>query len=105
MISIVTSLFIPSLTFANPFANPLNCQQQEAQFVGKVAHHQTHLLDQNQKECTFSIVFTHFNPSKVCPLSEGETYEVQFEDYNCSLKNNQSISGVLVKKDNFIYIE
>lgn len=71
--------------------------QQEAQFIGKITDYTKTRIDQNLFDCTYKINFTMFNESVVCPLDIDEVTLVEFKDENCSLKNDDQISGVLVR--------
>jgi hypothetical protein len=81
------------------------CVQQEAQFIGNVKNFQKVAVDQYIYDCSYQIDFTMFNPSYVCPLVVGEVSMTRFEDLNCSLKNGDQVSGVLIKKDDLVTIE
>ena len=69
----------------------------EAQFIGKVRY--------VSANCTYSIDFTFYNESRVCPLSIMDAEGARFEDKTCSLKEGELVSGYLVIKDNKIVIE
>lgn len=72
------------------------CENQEAQFIGKV---------KSQPHCTFQIEYSMFNSSYVCPLVIGEVSGETFSDASCSLKNGDQISGIMHKIDGVLSIE
>lgn len=98
-------LALTTLAFSSAFA--FDCKQNEAQFIGKVTDLRVERIDQGIRDCYFKIQFTRFDQSMVCPLDEGKASSVELLDYDCrmGLENGQEISGYLVEKDGYIYIE
>lgn len=84
-----------------------NCVQNEAQFIGNVTELRIIDLDQGQRDCTFKIAFTLFNESGVCPLYISVAQVAELEDRLCSLElaNGDEISGILIEKNGYIFIE
>ena len=87
-VSLVATAFITTSGYA--------CQE-EAQFMGTIKN--------KSADCSFEINFELFNSSIVCPLDIEDADSIRFENKDCSFKNGDSVSGVLVKKDNQIVIE
>ncbi|MBC7465013.1 MAG: hypothetical protein H7256_03385 [Bdellovibrio sp.] len=81
------------------------CENQEAQFIGKVSNYTQLQLSESTIECYFNIQLSMLNSSQVCPLVEGEVVGYQFQDKDCSLKNGDPISGVLRRVGNWIVVE
>ena len=88
VISLVATALITTSSYA--------CQE-EAQFMGTIKN--------KSADCSLEISFETFNSSTVCPLEIEDVDTVRFENKNCSFKVGDSVSGVLVKKDNQIVIE
>lgn len=98
-------LALTTLAFSSAFA--FDCQQNEAQFIGKVTDLRVERIDQGIRDCYFKIQFTRFDQSMVCPLDEGKAASTELLDSDCrmGLENGQEISGYLVEKNGFIYID
>jgi hypothetical protein len=80
------------------------CEFQAAQFMGAVKNYREIQKNESVTECFYQIEFTQFNPSAECPLVEGEATTAQFQDYSCSMKDGDAVSGVLGKKGSFVFI-
>lgn len=100
MLVAITSLFLSS-------AFAFDCSQNEAQFIGKVIDLRIERVDQGIRDCYFKVQFTRFDSSMVCPLDEGKATSAELLDFDCrmNLENGQEISGYLVEKNGFIYID
>jgi hypothetical protein len=83
----------------------LACPHQEGQFIGTVKNYQKVGVDQYLYDCSFEVELSYFRPSFVCPLHPGEVSAFRIEDTQCSLKEGEQISGVLVLKDGVLTIE
>lgn len=100
MLITLTSLFLSS-------AYAFNCTQNEAQFIGTVKDLRVVKIDQGIRDCYFRIEFIRFDQSMVCPLDEGQAANTEILDSDCrmGLENSQEISGYLVEKNGYIYID
>lgn len=100
----ITILAISFLALTSVHAK---CTQNEAQFIGNITELKITNLGQNKRDCTFKISFTRFNESVVCPLSYTEAQSAELEDYLCSKKltNGDEISGILIERNGYIYLE
>lgn len=98
------SLILASLlAYAQPQSQQ-ECTVYSAQFIGDVVLHEvTHKDDQTV--CVFSVRPVMFNPAYMCPLDLGEATYAQFLDSSCARNNGDRISGVMYKRNGFIYIE
>lgn len=96
---------LSALVMAN--AHAFDCSQNEAQFIGKVTALREVKIDQGIRDCYFRIQFSRFDQSMVCPLDEGQATNTELLDSDCkmNLQNGQEISGYLIEKNGFIYIE
>ena len=95
-IIVLASLFVAQMSLA--------CLQQEAQFIGHVKNFQSEKNGQ-QVSCSYQIDYTMFNSSYVCPLYIGEVSYLRFVDETCQKQNGEQVSGILVKKDDVVFIE
>lgn len=98
-------LALSTLVMSSTFA--FDCAQNEAQFMGKVKDLRIVKIDQGIRDCYFKIEFSRFDQSMVCPLDEGKAASAELLDTDCrmGLENGQDISGYLVEKNGFIYID
>lgn len=96
---------LTSLCLSSAYA--FNCSQNEAQFIGKVKDLRIVKIDQGIRDCYFKIEFTRFDQSMICPLDEGKASTTELLDSDCNrgLENGQEISGYLVEKNGYIYID
>lgn len=85
-----------ALIFMSAMSSAFACSP-EAQFIGKVTD--------VEADCTYSINFTLYNESGVCPLSIDEALATRFENRSCTLKNGDVVSGYLIIKDERVVIE
>ncbi len=82
------------------------CSQYEAQFSGTVINVEKDFLDQNQVDCYFQISFTGYSTHALCPLDFSKVYGIKHLANSCStIKEGSQMSGVLVEKDGYIYID
>jgi hypothetical protein len=78
----------------------LACNQQEAQFIGKVAS-----IQKNTQGCVAFLnpqEMKMFNPSYICPLDQEEVFAAGVEvglknGHDCIYEPGNEISGVLVR--------
>lgn len=99
-------LIIFSLVMVALTSNAYDCKQKEAQFMGTVVNVQKDYLDQNVVECYFQIEFSSYSPHALCPLDYLNAASVKHLASSCqSVKEGDEVSGVLVQKNSFIYIE
>ena len=100
------SLFIVALV-SMASAQAFVCTQNEAQFIGKVKELRVVRIDQGVRDCFFKIDFTYFQQNTLCPIDYSIANTNEVIDFDCSrsLENNQDISGVLIEKNNTLFIE
>lgn len=79
--------------------------QPEAQYIGKVKNFAQVQKSESLVECTYQIEFTRFDSSMVCPLDIDEVYSETFQDYSCSLKNGDQVSGYMARINDRIVLE
>ena len=87
-------------------AHAFVCNQNEAQFIGKVKDLRT-ISDIGGRDCFFTIDFSYFQQNTLCPIDYTMATSNEVIDYDCSrnLENAQEISGVLIEKSSTLYIE
>ena len=93
---------IATLIFA---AQAFSCEQYEAEFIGKVKNQVSIARSESITECFYEVEYSLFNASYICPLDIDVVSTNKFQDYNCSLKNGDQVSGVLVLKNNVLIVE
>lgn len=88
-------------------ANAFECSQNEAQFIGTVKNLRVLKIDQGIRDCFYKIEFSSYQAHGLCPLSEGRAYSAELLDSDCSmsLTEGQEISGYLVEKNGYIYLD
>ncbi len=85
----------------------LDCNDNERalQFSGYIKNYQKVAVDQYIFDCFYEINIADFSTNPNCAFDVNDVYGYRFEDQSCSLKNDDYISGILVKKNNRIVIE
>jgi hypothetical protein len=91
-------MFITSLT-ALVSLSVFACNQ-EGQFIGTVKNFREIQKSESSRECFYAINYLQFNSSYICPLDIDEVSSLEFQDFSCSLKNGDQVSGVMVKFEN-----
>lgn len=83
------------------------CEIARTQFIGKVKNHYDVLTSENSSECFYQIEFNpeQWWPSAECSVSPGEVAGIEFRDASCALKEGDSVSGVIARSGDSIYIE
>ena len=83
------------------------CTQNEAQFIGKVSDTREVRIDQGVRDCFVKIKFTQFSPNILCPLDIFAATSSEIIDFNCdrNLEVDQEVSGILIQKNDILFIE
>ena len=101
------SLFIIFILCLSSTAYSFSCEQNEAQFIGKVTQLREEIIDQAVRDCYVKIDFRYFNENILCPLDRMTAEFSEIKDYDCQrhLEAGQEVSGILIEKNGDLFIE
>jgi hypothetical protein len=101
------SLIVVFILILSPLAYSFSCEQNEAQFIGKITSTRIERIDQGVKDCFVKIEFTQFSPNILCPLDISTATSSEIVDFNCdrNFEVDQAVSGILIQKNDILFIE